>query len=415
VLAGQWLGGMGRIEPLPAGPGPRPGVTTEPALPAPRTGPVTTHPATFQGAVVCQRIPLDPWKTYVIMRQRDGRFALGRTFDAGRTWTGGVLPDDLQTRTYTDGKPPCTGIDPQALATYPTVVDGQTIFLGTMVTRDGGATWAVAAHGAADPLPGGNPAGAPVRAAIGPPVADVPRGWPLRGSFALKAFYAVDPATNVHHPWSRAAGLTDPPAVTPDGTMWASFDSGTHKNTYPAGEAPVPDVYYDVVGVSTDSGRTWERHPVPESAGAFTRLVPVDRHTAYALGEKAVLITHDGGRTWSQVPVPPGYGFLDPVVRHDGSLLVTVTSPTGKFQPYLAVTTDGREFSPISGADGLSLCPGGCGAEPYSGRATTANGAYLAMRVDPKGGEVVHKYVSMDGLDWTAVPTPPGARLGAQS
>jgi hypothetical protein len=387
--------------------------TARPALPAPVIGSLIANPATLAGSVICQRIPLDVWETYVIARLPDGKFALGRTLDAGKTWTAGVLPPDLQRFSYTERKP-CTGIEPGALATHPTVVNGQTIFLGTMVTRDGGATWAPAAHGAPENLPGQNAQGAPVRPAIGAPVADPPVSWPIRQGSAPDGSYAVDPATNVYHPLVHQPPAKAQLRKAANGSWWATYRIGPPKVHHENGTTWATDAP-DRIAVSDDHGRTWRKYVLPNQDDLITGVATLDGLTGYAVvtrgpSDGSLLVTKDAGRTWTSRPLPSVVAGGMPAVLPDGTLLL---GSGGQDQYFLVGSRDdGETFHKMPGTDGLQGCDDDCGAEPGSGRQTTANGAYTAVSAV---NYVVSIKVSMDGFSWVGVPIPAGSRLAPEN
>jgi BNR/Asp-box repeat len=276
--------------------------------------------------------------------------------DGGRTWTERPRPG---------------GIDGLALVRPGVLVAGVNRSDGSdapdRYSVDGGQTWRAIAKG--DETVAAVPAG----------------GWLMTynptGSYDdAGPLYGVDPRTG------RAARLANQPPFPIRGGVAPYSPGGIIVAT--GGTA---------FAVSTDGGRTWSTHPLPD-AGRETPPYPltVDGVHLYAFSANSdnagarYLVSDDGGVTWSPQRSLPGTMFSGAYVVKDGSFVVAVKD--GTRTAFWVTRDNGAHFEPVAGMRGLPSAFAGI----VSGR---PDGSYLARSLAPSNSF----YRSTDGWTWTKV------------
>lgn len=344
---------------------------------SPVAGPLKATSATTAGKLVCNGAAVDAERHYYVLTSapqcgEPGPTILARTTDGGEHWTTWQLPDKQAPSDRTAR-----------------VINAQTLVLRGLLTRDGGASWAVAP-------------------ADGPPLAQVPAGWPIfggAGSTRLDADgiavaqtsgqFASDPATGRLHLLARQpSGLpliratTDTTFPATDGSLWACAQTGR-----------------PVVGVSRDRGRSWRPAAPPGEGGAEVSVASLDGRVAYALAvsdpgtpdaSSVLSRTDDGGASWHQVSAGKALPKATIQVATDSSVL-GVDDASGRI---LASSDGGRTFTAMSGISGVAMV------------LRTPAGGYAALGLAQDGSDTLVA-TSADGVRFSPAQRPPGSTLPA--
>jgi photosystem II stability/assembly factor-like uncharacterized protein len=367
VLASTWVTLGGSFLPRPAVPAAAEPVPPDPASrppfdPQPVTGPIAAeHPTAVPAPVVtCKYLPVDARRIYLVLKSRDcdkpSAMMLAHTTDGGRSWQTWLVPGSLF---KTDGSDYDSAI----------LLDGLSVAIGRMLTRDGGRTW----HDV------------PVDRVAA--VDSIPVGWlavAMQDADSLAGIVvAVDPATGQRHPLvhrprlavGAAPGTVFLPAA--DGSLWVP---GTAEGIGGG------------VAVSRDQGHSWTVRMISDHVSSFSSVTSSNGRVGYVVSpaEQAdhavseLFKTVDGGQTWTPQPAPRGSFVV--LLRADGALLM-LAQGASKTEGQLLVSTDnGQHFGPLPDAPKMTWLE------------RTFFGGYLAGQVGATAA------FSADGVHFQPIP-----------